>query len=95
MRKKFRYMAWMIPLAITGFIALGGLIVMFLWNGIMPEVFGLGLVTFWQALGLLILGRFLFGGFRKHRHWGMRHAMCRVHSCHGPQDFHKSTQVEQ
>lgn len=93
--KKFRKWAWMIPVAIIGFIALGGLIFMVLWNGIMPEVFGLGLLSFWQAIGLLILARFIFGGMRKRRHWGMRHAMCKVHVHHNPQDFHRSTEVEQ
>jgi hypothetical protein len=88
-----------LSLAIIGFVALGGLIVMSLWNGIMPEVFGLGLVTFWQALGLLILGRFLFGGFRKHPSrasgpWGMKRAVCHVHH-HSPQNIQESTQVEQ
>lgn len=62
----------LIPLFIVGAIILTGMIVMLLWNGIMPEVFGLGVVTFWQAIGLLILGRFLFGGFRKRRHLRVR-----------------------
>lgn len=87
MRKKFRHLAWIIPTAIIGFIALGGLIVMALWNGIMPEVFGVGLLSFWQALGLLILVRFLVGGFKKRPSrasgpWGMQHAVCHVHHHH-------------
>ena len=38
-------------------------VVMHLWNWLMPPVFGLHLISFWQALGLLVLGRLLLGGF--------------------------------
>ena len=34
---------------------------MWLWNGLLPDMFGLPAVTFWQALGLCLLARFLFG----------------------------------
>ena len=37
--------------------------VMFLWNWLMPEIFNLKEITFWQAGGLLILSKILFGGF--------------------------------
>jgi hypothetical protein len=29
----------------------------------MPAIFGLPAISFWQALGLLVLSRVLFGGF--------------------------------
>lgn len=45
-------------------IALFGVIVMSLWNWLAPAVFGLRAISFWQALGLLILSKILFGGFR-------------------------------
>jgi hypothetical protein len=54
------------PLAIIGiviFTAIGGGVVMLLWNWLAPELFGLRLITFWQAIGLLALCRILFGGF--------------------------------
>ena len=54
------------PLAILGivvFTAIGGGVVMLLWNWLAPALFGLRQVTFWQALGLLALCRILFGGF--------------------------------
>src|SRR5712691_4747970 len=54
------------PLAILGiviFTAIGGGVVMLLWNWLAPSLFGLRLITFWQALGLLALCRILFGGF--------------------------------
>jgi hypothetical protein len=39
-------------------------VVMSLWNWLMPAVFGMRVITFWQALGLLVLSRILLGGFR-------------------------------
>ena len=54
------------PLAIMGivvFTTIGGGVVMLLWNWLAPTLFGLRLITFWQALGLLALCRILFGGF--------------------------------
>ena len=47
-----------------------GFVTMHLWNWLMPPIFGLGAITFVQALGLMILGKILFGGF--HRHSGGR-----------------------
>jgi Ca2+/H+ antiporter, TMEM165/GDT1 family len=41
-----------------------------LWNWLMPALFGLHLITFWQALGILILSKILFGGFRGRPGWG-------------------------
>ena len=45
------------------FIGLGGVVVQWLWNWLMPSLFGLRQVTLWEALGLLALSRILFGGF--------------------------------
>jgi len=45
-------------------IAVFGFVVMGLWNWLAPAVFGLRSITFWQALGVLILSKILFGGFR-------------------------------
>ena len=47
-----------------------GFIVMTLWNWLAPEVFGFHEITFGQALGLLILCKILFGGFRGRSHCG-------------------------
>ena len=38
-------------------------IVMLLWNWLIPDIFGLGAINFWQALGLFALTRILFGSF--------------------------------
>ncbi len=42
------------------FIALGGYVVMRLWNWLLPSLFAWHMITFWQALGLLLLCRILF-----------------------------------
>jgi hypothetical protein len=57
------------PLAILGiflFIAIGGEIVLQLWNWLLPPLFGWHEITFWQALGILVLCRILFGGWGSH-----------------------------
>ena len=41
-----------------------GQAVLHLWNWLMPELFGLHTITFWQAVGLLALSWLLFGGWR-------------------------------
>jgi hypothetical protein len=50
-------------------------VIMSLWNWLMPAIFGSRLITVWQALGLLVLARVLFGrlGGRQGRmHWRQR-----------------------
>jgi hypothetical protein len=47
------------PLAILVF---GG-VVMLLWNNVLAEVLKISTITFWQALGLLVLSKILFGSF--------------------------------
>jgi hypothetical protein len=57
-------------------IPLFGLLVMSLWNWLMPPIFALPAIGFWQALGVFFLSRILFGGFGGdggRRHW--RHRM--------------------
>jgi len=53
-------------------LALLGWIVMSLWNGLLPALFGFKIITYWQAFGLIILCRLLFGGFRGPRGGGRR-----------------------
>ncbi|MEI2754963.1 MAG: hypothetical protein V9F46_00760 [Chitinophagaceae bacterium] len=50
----------LIPIVL--FFAVGG-IVMLLWNWLMPVIFGLKAITYFQALGLFLLSRILFGSF--------------------------------
>jgi len=53
-------------------------VVMSLWNALMPGIFALRTISFWQALGLLVLSKLLFGGFRPsggaRGHWRRRMA---------------------
>jgi len=61
-----------------------GYFVMTLWNWLIPGIFhGMGVINFWQAVGLLILARILFKGGgghwghnRWHRGWGGRGNDC-------------------
>lgn len=60
---------WIAPVAMIGILlvcAIGGSVVMLLWNWLMPPLFGRPEVTFWQGLGLLVLCRVLFGGGSRH-----------------------------
>ena len=66
MRPKMKKLIWIAPLAMLGmvlFVFIGGEVVRQLWNWLLPALFGLPEITFWQALGLLVLCRILFGGF--------------------------------
>jgi len=69
MRPRLKRLIWIAPLAILGlvlFIAIGGEIVLHLWNWLLPPLLGWRQITFWQALGILLLCRILFGGFGLH-----------------------------
>ena len=50
----------LIPVAL--FFAVGGT-VMLLWNWLIPVIFGLKAITYFQALGLFLLSRILLGSF--------------------------------
>jgi hypothetical protein len=69
MKPRWKKLILIAPLAILGmllFIAIGGWIVQYLWNWLLPSLFGWREVSFWQALGMLVLCRILFGGFGSH-----------------------------
>jgi hypothetical protein len=81
MRPGKKKLFWFAPAAIVGialFMGLGGWIVMHLWNWLLPALFGWRMISFWQALGMLVLCRILFGGVhgpgwhRSRRPWGGR-----------------------
>jgi hypothetical protein len=59
------------------FTIVGGEVVKLLWNWLMPELFGMKPLHFWQAWGLLALSRILFGGLRlgKGAGWSARRRM--------------------
>ena len=76
MKRHWRRALKFVVLAVVAVVVLS-VVVMSLWNWLMPAIFGSRLITFWQALGLLVLSRVLFGRFgagpRRRMHW--RHRM--------------------
>jgi hypothetical protein len=48
-----------------------GWVLMLLWNWLMPSIFGLPVITFWKAWGLIILAHILFksGHHGRFHHW--------------------------
>jgi hypothetical protein len=52
-----------VALIVIGFVIFA-LIFRLIWNWTVPAVFGLRAITFWQAVGILILSSILFGGHR-------------------------------
>lgn len=58
-KKRFPFFLFIIPI-----VLLVTAIVQWLWNAILPDLIHVGQLTYWKALGLLILCRILFGGFR-------------------------------
>jgi len=49
-------------LLVAGLLFLGALLLQYLWNTTIPELFNLKPVTYWQAFRLLLLASLLFGG---------------------------------
>jgi Ca2+/H+ antiporter, TMEM165/GDT1 family len=75
-RVPIRKVAGIILIAIAGIFIFGS-IVMLLWNALLPVLFHFPVISFWQALGLLLLSKLLFGGFRgggwgRGRQWKQR-----------------------
>jgi Ca2+/H+ antiporter, TMEM165/GDT1 family len=63
--KRYRFVrALKIALFATLAVAALSFVVMSLWNILMPNIFAVRAISFWQALGLLLLSKVLFGGFR-------------------------------
>lgn len=80
--RRFRF--WLVPLFV--FVPLAALVFMALWNWLLPDLFGISVITYWQSLGLLVLLRLLIGprfgfmfnrsfywnGYRHRNHWRKR-----------------------
>ncbi|GAA3569048.1 hypothetical protein [Snuella lapsa] len=49
-------------IALTGLVILFGFVIMWLWNWLMPDIFGLTTLSYWQAIGLFVLLKILLGG---------------------------------
>ena len=67
MNRGMRFLAW-VALGIL-VVFLFGLITMSLWNWLVPVLFNGPVISFWQAMGLLLLSKILFWGFGGKRHW--------------------------
>lgn len=57
---KYRLLFFLLPIAVL--FAVTG-IVMGLWNILLPEILGVKPISYWQAMGILVLSKILFGGF--------------------------------
>jgi hypothetical protein len=70
---------WVVKFVVFGLlmVVLLGLLTQFLWNFIMPDIFGLRVINFWQGLAMFVLAKLIFGfggggrskwsGYRNHR----------------------------
>ncbi len=59
-KRSARHVFWGIGFVLVFLLAFG-LCIRYLWNWLMPEIFGVRTITYWQAVGLLLLARLLFG----------------------------------
>jgi hypothetical protein len=80
MKKCFRGLCCLLG-GIAIFAALGA-VTMWLWNWLLPDIFGITTICYCQALGILALAKILFSGFGFGRH----------HSCHhhGRRHYHNA-----
>ena len=67
--KNVRFVGAPVVLFTIAFVGIMGLLTGVLWNLLVPPILGLPAISFWQALGLLLLSRLLFGGLGG---WGRR-----------------------
>ncbi|HUV06617.1 MAG TPA: hypothetical protein VMX75_02740 [Spirochaetia bacterium] len=72
--RRFRPLVY-IPMIVGGIVLalamafLLGLVVMWLWNWLMPVIFGLPTINYWQGWGLVLLAHILFkAGVHHHDH---------------------------
>ncbi len=70
-RNRFLRILKVVAIALVA-VTVGGQVVTYLWNWLMPALFGWHLITFWQSLGLIVLSRIFFGGFRGRPGFGGR-----------------------
>jgi hypothetical protein len=63
MKKHWIKKAFFIPLIVAAAIVIFGGAVMLLWNGVLVQIIHVGMISFWQAVGLILLSKILFGGF--------------------------------
>jgi hypothetical protein len=69
-----RLVGW-IFLGIAGaslFALVFAIAVKLLWNWLVPQIFGLAMIDYWQAFGLIVLARLLVGGWHHGHNHGER-----------------------
>jgi uncharacterized membrane protein YraQ (UPF0718 family) len=67
----------LITAVVFGFLF--GYFVQMLWNWLMPPIFGLKAITFWQAFGLIVLAKLIFGSFGHHHDIHKHHKWHKYH----------------
>jgi hypothetical protein len=67
----------------TLFAFLFGYVIMWLWNCLVPQIFHLAIITYWQAVGLAVLARLIFGGFRQGENHPFHHGHNFANHHHG------------
>ncbi|MCF8372110.1 MAG: hypothetical protein K9H64_10845 [Bacteroidales bacterium] len=82
-----------IRMAFFGLLAIAAFsfVTLLLWNWLIPVLFSGPVITFWQALGLLVLSKILFSGFHKHGPGESHHSTMRDHFM---SKFHKLSPEE-
>ena len=76
-----------IGITLLGIIGIGALAILFgyavmwLWNWLLPGLFGFKTITFWQGIGIIVLAKLLFGSFN-HGHSRSHHTnyKCKDHA---------------
>ena len=78
-RKVMRVLAYVVlGIVVAALFALVfGFVLKWLWNWLMPDIFGLRQISYWQAFGLLVLAKLLFGRFSHPDHDHHDHAFKR------------------
>ncbi|MDR2057835.1 MAG: hypothetical protein LBP83_06075 [Dysgonamonadaceae bacterium] len=64
--KRSLHISWHLLLGLAAAAGFGAAVLL-LWNALLPSIFGIAAIDFWQALGLLALCRILFGSFGGNR----------------------------
>lgn len=61
MKNNHRKKLFLIPLCIAAVLFGLSLAVMLLWNNLLPQILHVGTITYWQAMGIFVLCKILFG----------------------------------
>ena len=56
-------------IGVTALAIIFGIFVKFLWNALLPEIFGLPEIGYWQAVGMVVLAHIFFGAHNGPPHY--------------------------